>query len=138
MSHPGVLDWEVGTGSLCALPFWVEGRQQGALDFTYDPVGNRTQMTSTVSALGTGTTSYSYDANDRLSTDTIDANGNTTSSGGVSSGYDFENHMTAYGTTTIVYDGDGNRASETAGGATTKYLVDTVNPTGLPPHGDSS
>jgi len=31
----------------------------------YDQVGNRTQMTSTVSALGTGTTSYSYDANDR-------------------------------------------------------------------------
>ena len=30
------------------------------------------------------------------------------------------------------YDGDGNRASETVGGATTKYLVDTVNPTGLP------
>src|SRR3989454_4504194 len=89
-------------------------------------------MTSTVSALGTGTTSYSYDANDRLSTDTIDANGNTTSSGGVSSLYDFENRMTTNGTTTVVYDGDGNRASETVGGATTKYLVDTVNPTGLP------
>src|SRR2546426_3075583 len=89
-------------------------------------------MTSTVSALGTGTTSYSYDANDRLSTDTIDANGNTTSSGGVSSLYDFENRMTTNGTTTVVYDGDGNRASETVGGATTKYLVDTLNPTGLP------
>src|SRR2546426_4004877 len=89
-------------------------------------------MTSTVSALGTGTTSYSYDANDRLSTDTIDANGNTTSSGGVSSLYDFENRMTTNGTTTVVYDGDGNRASETVGGATTKYLVDTLNPTALP------
>src|SRR5437667_7160488 len=30
------------------------------------------------------------------------------------------------------YDGDGNRASETVGGATTKYLVDTANPTRLP------
>ncbi|PYV35052.1 MAG: hypothetical protein DMG22_03705, partial [Acidobacteria bacterium] len=80
-----------------------------------------------------GTLTYSYDdANDRLSTDTIDANGNTTSSGGVSSLYDFENRMTTNGTTTVVYDGDGNRASETVGGATTKYLVDTVNPTGLP------
>jgi len=29
-----------------------------------------------------------------------------------------------------VYDGDGNRVSETAGGVTTKYLVDTLNPTG--------
>jgi hypothetical protein len=30
----------------------------------------------------------------------------------------------------MVYDGDGNRVSETAGGVTTKYLVDTLNPTG--------
>ena len=30
------------------------------------------------------------------------------------------------------YDGDGNRVSETAGGVTTEYLVDTLNPTGLP------
>src|SRR5438093_11341331 len=30
------------------------------------------------------------------------------------------------------YDGDGNRSSETAGGTTTKYLVDALNPTGLP------
>src|SRR2546425_8972528 len=34
--------------------------------------------------------------------------------------------------TTVVYDGDGNRVSETAGGVTTKYLVDDLNPTGLP------
>jgi hypothetical protein len=31
------------------------------------------------------------------------------------------------------YDGDGNRVSETVGGTTTQYLVDTVNPTGYPP-----
>jgi RHS repeat-associated protein len=30
----------------------------------------------------------------------------------------------------IVYDGDGNRVSETVGGTTTKYLVDELNPTG--------
>ena len=30
-----------------------------------------------------------------------------------------------------VYDGDGNRVKETGGGAT-NYLVDTLNPTGLP------
>ena len=33
---------------------------------------------------------------------------------------------------TIVYAGDGNRVSETVAGTTTKYLVDTLNPTGLP------
>jgi RHS repeat-associated protein len=30
----------------------------------------------------------------------------------------------------MAYDGDGNGVSETAGGVTTKYLVDTLNPTG--------
>ena len=30
----------------------------------------------------------------------------------------------------VVYDGDGNRVSETVGSVTTKYLVDTNNPTG--------
>lgn len=102
----------------------------GTISYNYDVAGNRAQLTSGLSMFPNA--SYSYDANDRLSTDTYDNNGNTTSSGGVSSLYDFENRMTANGTTTIVYDGDGNRVSETAGSATTKYLVDTVNPTGLP------
>jgi RHS repeat-associated protein len=31
-----------------------------------------------------------------------------------------------------VYDGDGNRVSETIGGTTTKFLVDSLNPTGYP------
>jgi hypothetical protein len=31
---------------------------------------------------------------------------------------------------TTVYDGDGNRVSETVAGVRTNYLVDTVNPTG--------
>lgn len=30
----------------------------------------------------------------------------------------------------MAYDGDGSRASETAGGVTTTYLVDTLNPMG--------
>jgi len=35
-----------------------------------------------------------------------------------------------HGAVTIVYDGDGNRVSKTAGGVTTKYLVSELNPTG--------
>src|SRR2546425_3239267 len=104
----------------------------GSETYTYDVVGNRKTLNSTVPALP-GNQTFSYDPNDRLSTDGYNANGNTTSSGGVSNIlYDFENRMTTYGTTTMVYDGDGNRVSETVGGATTKYLVDTINPTGLP------
>jgi RHS repeat-associated protein len=30
----------------------------------------------------------------------------------------------------MVYDGDGNRVAETAAGVTTKYLIDSLNPTG--------
>jgi RHS repeat-associated protein len=61
---------------------------------------------------------------------TMDANGNTVLSGGVSDSYDFENHLTQHGAVTIVYDGDGNRVAETVGGVTTNYLVDMQNPTG--------
>jgi RHS repeat-associated protein len=68
-----------------------------------------------------------------LTTDTYDANGNTISSTGITRTYDFENHLTGYGAVggvVIKNDGDGNRVSETIGGVTTKYLVDTLNPTG--------
>jgi RHS repeat-associated protein len=101
----------------------------GAETYSYDFVGNRKTLASTIPALP-GSVSYTYDANDRLSTDTYDNNGNTTISGGVTNTYDFENRMLTHGAVSMVYDGDGNRVSETAGGVTTKFLVDTLNPTG--------
>src|SRR6266849_3477602 len=85
-------------------------------------------MTSTVPAIPPGV--FNYDTDDRLTTDLYDANGNTTSSGGILNAYDFENHLIRHGNVSIVYDGDGNRVSETVGGVTTNYLVDTNNPTG--------
>ncbi len=74
----------------------------------------------------------STDINDRLNTDTYDNNGNTISSASIGNAYDFENHMITHGAVAMTYDGDGNRVAETVGGVTTKYLVDTLNPTGLP------
>jgi len=68
---------------------------------------------------------FFYDANDRLTTDLYDNDGNTVSSGGIQDVYDFENHLIQHGAVAIVYDGDGNRVSETVGGVTTNYLVDT-------------
>lgn len=85
-------------------------------------------MSSSLNAVPGG--SFSYDANDRLTTETYDNNGNTTSSG--TNFYDFENRLTQRGSIQLQYDGDGNRVSETAGGVTTKFLVDDKNPTGLP------
>ena len=105
------------------------GNNNGAESYTYDAVGNRKTLSSTIPSL-TGSLSYTYDSNDRLTTDTYDNAGNTISSGGTASTYDFENHMLTHGSVSMVYDGDGNRVSETAGGVTTKYLIDTLNPTG--------
>jgi RHS repeat-associated protein len=106
------------------------GAVNGSIGYVYDFVGNRQSRSSTVAPILAA--SYSYDQNDRLITDTYDANGNTTASGGNTYAYDFENHLKNEnsGAVTIVYDGDGNRVSKTVGGITTKYLVDDRNPTG--------
>jgi len=101
----------------------------GAVNYTYDNVGNRTHLTSTLAPVPAGL--WNYDANDRFTAgDTYDANGNTVSSGGIGYTYDFENRLVQKGGMTIVYDGDGNRVSKTVGGVSTTYLVDDVNPTG--------
>jgi RHS repeat-associated protein len=103
----------------------------GAVSYSYDAVGNRLSRTSTLAPVASA--AYAYDANDRLTNDTYDANGNTTASGGNTYSYDFENRLKAAnnGEVTITYDGDGNRAAQTVGGVTTSYLVDDRNPTGL-------
>src|SRR5205823_10069628 len=68
----------------------------GTVSYTqYDAAGNRKAMTSTLNAVPGGT--FNYDNNDRLTTDTYDANGNTTSSAGITNVYDFENRMTGHG-----------------------------------------
>lgn len=70
------------------------------------------------------------EANDQLTSDSYDANGNAIASGGLNYAYDFENHLVQKGGLTIVYDGDGNRVSKTTPNGTTQYLMDDVNPTG--------
>jgi RHS repeat-associated protein len=109
----------------------------GSVNYDYDAVGNRLSRTSTIAAVPS--TTSGYDANDRLASDTYDANGSTTGSGGNVYRYDFENKIIALnpGTAnqvTFVYDGDGNRVSKTVGtgasAVTTKFLVDTNSPTG--------
>ena len=102
----------------------------GGTSYTYDAVGNRTELSSTLAAVPNQ--SYTYDADDRLTADTYDPDGNTTVSGGIANAYDFENHLVKHGAVTMTYDGDGNRVSKTIGGVTTTYLVDDNNPTGFP------
>jgi hypothetical protein len=105
--------------------------KNGSVSYMLDPVGNRLNQTSSLP--GITTASFSYDADDRtLSTESCDANGNTTVSGSRTFTYDFENRLKSMnsGAVTIQYDGDGNRVAKTVGGATTRYLVDDLNPTG--------
>ncbi|HJQ24579.1 MAG TPA: RHS repeat-associated core domain-containing protein, partial [Blastocatellia bacterium] len=105
----------------------------GAISYSYDAVGNRQTRTSTVAAVPS--TTSSVDANDHLASDSYDNNGNTVGSGSNTYQYDFESRLVALNAGTpnevrYVYDGDGNRVAKTTNGVTTKYLVDTQNPTG--------
>ena len=104
----------------------------GAIGYTYDPVGNRLTRTSTVNGVAAATSTY--DGNDHLTSDTYDPNGSTTGSGSNTYAFDFEGRLKQInsGAVLITYDGDGNRVGLSAGGVTTAYLVDTMNPTGYP------
>ena len=104
------------------------------ISYTYDKVGNR--LTKTENGV---TTTYTYDANNRLvkEDDIYDDNGNLTEKIGsdeqVRYTYDAENHLiraetTRFGVTIVVeykYDANGNRVKKTIDGTiTTSYLVD--------------
>jgi len=103
----------------------------GSVGYGLDPVGNRQSQTSSIPGIGTG--NFTYDPDDRLNTETYDANGNTLTSDGKTFAYDFENRLKSMnnGAVTIQYDADGNRVAKTVAGVTTRYLVDDLNPTGL-------
>jgi RHS repeat-associated protein len=116
------------------------------IDYTYDPVGNRVTRNDSTEGLTVST----YDANDRLLTETLgsqvtrytyDDNGNTLSK--VTSAtnqafyhWDAQNRMVSAdvtdgtGThhTDYRYDADGIRVAQTADGQETRYLIDTVQP----------
>jgi RHS repeat-associated protein len=105
----------------------------GTASYGLDPVGNRLSETSSLPGIPTG--NFSYDADDRLATETYDNNGNTLVSGARTFVYDFENRLKSMSNSvtgvnaSMIYDGDGNRAAKTANGTTTRYLVDSLNPT---------
>jgi YD repeat-containing protein len=110
-------------------------QNNGSASYTLDPVGNRTSVNSTFSLIDP--TAGSYNPDDQLASETYDANGNVTSTGGISYTYDSQNHMmTANGngkSISMIYDAFGSRVAKTVNNVTTQYLVeDDVNPTGYP------
>ncbi len=102
----------------------------GAIQYTLDPTGNRLTRMSALTAIPSAT--YSYDANDQLTTDMYDANGNTTSYDGATFTYDFRDRLKSKngGAVTLTHDCDGARVAKTVGAVTTRYMVDELNPTG--------
>ncbi len=110
----------------------------GSVTYGLDPVGNRlslglSQGSNLPGILPIQSGSIAYDPDDRLSTETYDANGNTLAIGGKTFAYDFANRLKSMAansvSVTVQYDGDGNRVAKTVNGVTTRYLVDDLNPT---------
>jgi RHS repeat-associated protein len=108
------------------------GTTNGAISYSYDNAGNRLNRSSTVSAVPSAT--YQYDANDRLTANSYDANGNLIAQQGNTYSYDFEDRLAEVnnGNVSMVHDGDGQLVSQTVNGVTTKFLISEVNPTGYP------
>jgi RHS repeat-associated protein len=107
----------------------------GSVAYRLDPAGNRLTESSSIAGVNSG--SFGYNADDEVSTETYDNNGNTLTTGRKSFTYDAENHltgMTVSGTTvSIIYEAFGNRVAKTVNGVTIMYLVEgDVNPTGYP------
>jgi YD repeat-containing protein len=101
--------------------------------YTYDPVGNRLQQ-----IINGDTTSYLYDAADRLaSVDgvsyTFDDNGNLLTTGAMTNTWDTANRLiettNAGATLQPIYDGQGNRVAQTSDLTTTSFALDVQ---GLP------
>jgi RHS repeat-associated protein len=112
----------------------------GTVGYQYDTVGNRTNLTSTLS--GISATNNNFDVNDWLDIDTntlnssawFDLNGNERTNGTSVYLYDWANRLTNANSASIIiwYDANGNRIKKVTTNATTLYLVATVNPTGYP------
>ena len=110
-------------------------KNNGTVSYGLDPVGNRLTESSSLPDIPSGT--FSFNADDELSSEAYDNNGNVIAEGGKAFTYNSQNQMitmTGSGTSaSIVYDAFGNRVAEMMNGVTTRYLVeDDKNPTGLP------
>jgi len=67
--------------------------RNGSVSYTLDPVGNRLAAASTLP--GVASSAATYSADDLLSTESYDLNGNVLSTGGKSFTYDSENPLVA-------------------------------------------
>jgi RHS repeat-associated protein len=113
--------------------------QAGALtttfQYAYDPVGNRTTQTATITS--TLITTYAYDAANRLTnangqTYTWDDNGNLVNDGGKAYTYDQANRLKSINGSgvaiTYAFNGEGARLKQIVNSAVTTYTLDLAAP----------
>ncbi|KXK49468.1 MAG: YD repeat-containing protein [Chloroflexi bacterium OLB13] len=98
--------------------------------YGYDLAGNRTSA-----ALNGTPTSYAYNNRNQLTSDgtstfSYDKNGNRISDGTLSTVWDRAGRMLSHDGHSYAYDGEGRRIAQTAGGSTTRYVLDVQR--GLP------
>jgi YD repeat-containing protein len=77
---------------------------------------------------GVTSCSFTFNADDLLSTETYDPSGNVLTSGGNIFTYDSESRLKSMNGRAVLlqYDGDRNRVAKTVNGVTTRYLVDNL------------
>jgi RHS repeat-associated protein len=105
----------------------------GAIGYTYDAVGNRLSRTSSVTGIAASTATY--DANDRVSGESFDNNGDQLTRDGRTQSFDSQDRLVSSAAAAapsvhVYYNGDGNRVAVDVGGALVSYLIDDQNPTG--------
>jgi RHS repeat-associated protein len=110
----------------------------GSLSYALDPVGNRTNRLGSGSVTNTlPPVTSAFGANDWLTTDAYDNNGNTlwTTNGASATGpyyYDVENRLTNFNNSVgLTYNGEGLRVKKTLGDSVgIFYVLDDRNPSG--------
>ncbi len=107
-------------------------KDNGAISYVLDPVGNRDSDTSSLAPIDSSSTGFNAD--DQPQTESYDANGDTIATGGNTFAYNSWLKLVSMngGQVTLAYNGLGQLVSKSTSSGTTQYLIDDLSPTGYP------
>jgi RHS repeat-associated protein len=120
---------------ITGISYQLGGSSIGNLNYSYDQLGRRTQVTGSLArtTFPAALTSATYDAGNELTSwngtaMTYDANGNVTSDGSRAFTWNARNQMIGIGgSATFLYDAIGRRTSKTVGAGATSFFYDGAN-----------